>query len=180
MTGTTDTHTLIAARLEDAFARSGFAATGVAELRRAADVSLRTLYRHFPSRDAMVRGALEHRHGRFMTLVFDDLPGGAADVLEEIVARMARWMERESPHGCLFHGAVAAHPADAALNALLRRHKRAVTRAMASATGISDEAALLVLYEGLVQAWPVDAAMALEGTRRLGGALRAHADEGAG
>ncbi|WP_367180608.1 TetR family transcriptional regulator [uncultured Ruegeria sp.] len=39
----------------------GFAGPGVEALRAGADVSLRTLYKYFPSREAMVVGALRHR-----------------------------------------------------------------------------------------------------------------------
>ncbi len=53
-----DTATKIAAGLERAFAARGFSEPCVDDLREAAGVSLRTLYKYTPSRDAMVRMAL--------------------------------------------------------------------------------------------------------------------------
>ena len=60
----TDTARLIAARLESCFVSRGFLEPGVDALRDAAGVSLRTLYKYFPSREAMVIGALDHRRNR--------------------------------------------------------------------------------------------------------------------
>ena len=48
----------IAGDLDRQFAEMGFAEQGVEALRAGADVSLRTLYKYFPSREAMVVGAL--------------------------------------------------------------------------------------------------------------------------
>ena len=57
-----DTKSRIARNLDAQFAEMGFAAPGVDALRDGADVSLRTLYKYFPSREAMVVGALEYRN----------------------------------------------------------------------------------------------------------------------
>ena len=51
----------IAAGLEEAFLRNGFAQTGVDALREATQVSLRTLYKYTPSPAEMVLSALENR-----------------------------------------------------------------------------------------------------------------------
>ena len=55
----TDMMSKISAGLERAFANRGFAEPSVEDLRDAADVSLRTLYKYTPSRAEMVLAALE-------------------------------------------------------------------------------------------------------------------------
>ena len=92
----TDTQSKIAAGLERAFAARGFAEPSVEDLRDAAGVSLRTLYKYTPSRAEMVLAALENRQQRYLALVFDDLPQAPADALEAILARVGQWMETET------------------------------------------------------------------------------------
>lgn len=70
----------IAARLEALFSQQGFATPSVPEIKEAAGVSMRTLYRHFPSKEAMVIGALDHRHARYLAFLTRDVscPGAEA------------------------------------------------------------------------------------------------------
>lgn len=115
----------IAERLEASFTAHGFAKPGVDILRAEADVSLRTLYRHFPSREAMVIGALDHRHRVYLAYLADGVPAGpgAAPVLH-MFERLGDWMAERAPTGCLFVSALAAHPDSAAIRAAVARHKR--------------------------------------------------------
>lgn len=171
----TDTQSKIAAGLERAFATRGFAEPSVEDLRDAAGVSLRTLYKYTPSRAEMVLAALENRQQRYLALVFDDLPQAPADALEAILARVGRWMETETSHGCLFHAAVAADPGSDSLRALLTRHKAEVAAKTATATNLAGaETALLLIIEGLTQTWPLRRAEAVTAAQRL---ARAMADD---
>jgi len=146
--------TELAAGLESAFAARGFAEPGVDELRAAADVSLRTLYKYFPSREAMVLAALEHRHERYMAHLFDELPKSPQAALDATLDRVATWMRANAPRGCLFHSAVAAHPENESLRALLARHKGEMADRMAKAAALpTARDDLLVLHEGLTQSW---------------------------
>lgn len=52
----------IAENLERAFSQKGFAEPSVAELKALSGVSMRTLYKYFPSKESMVVGALDYRH----------------------------------------------------------------------------------------------------------------------
>lgn len=173
------TQTRIAAGLEQAFAAGGFAQPNVETLRAAAGVSLRTLYKYAPSRQAMVLLALEHRHQRYMKHLFEPaLPDPPAAALAEVLARLAAWMAQEASHGCLFHAAVAAMPNDADLRALLTRHKAEVARRVAGAIGQPDrQADVTLLLEGSAQAWPLLGLATLESARSMGAALLASADE---
>lgn len=167
-----DTELKIAAGLERAFAENGFAEPSVEDLRDAAGVSLRTLYKYAPSRDVMVRTALEHRHQRYIAHVFDHLPADPDAALSAILDRVAEWMKREATHGCLFHAAVASAPHDPQLRALLLRHKSEVAeRAVAATDQPGREVDLTLIIEGLTQSWPLYGDAAVESARRLSRAL---------
>ncbi|WP_306029291.1 TetR/AcrR family transcriptional regulator [Stappia sp. MMSF_3263] len=160
--------TRIAAGLEGAFARQGFAVPSVEDLRDAAGVSLRTLYKYAPSRDRMVRIALEHRHRRYLDHVFTDLPASHEAALTALIERIGLWMERETSHGCLFHAAVAANPDDKQLVALLERHKSDMAERAAEATGLARrKTELMLVIEGLTQSWPLYREQATASARTL-------------
>ncbi|WP_424931083.1 TetR/AcrR family transcriptional regulator [Amaricoccus macauensis] len=164
-----DTKTKIAAGLERAFAARGFAEPSVEDLRDAAGVSLRTLYKYTPSRSDMVVVALEYRNDRYLERVFSGLPVDPEAALDVVFERVAGWMEEEASHGCLFHAAVGAAPQDPALQELLRRHKTEMAARTAQATGLAGrEADLTLLIEGLMQSWPLLRAEAVESAKRLG------------
>ncbi len=144
----------ILAGLERAFAEDGFAEPSVSDLRDAAGVSLRTLYRHFPSRDEMVIGALEYRHQRYLSFLFDDLPTGQNKRLDAIFDRIDSWMSTNSPQGCIFQNALAAHPHSPELGNLLLEHKRDIGHRLAESIGLSDRAAeMRQIHEGGIQSW---------------------------
>lgn len=163
----------IAAGLERAFASGGFAGPSVETLRDSAGVSLRTLYKYTPSRADMVLAALENRHQRYLSYVFDSLPKGTEDATNAIFVRVGTWMRAEASHGCLFHAAVAADPNSDPLRRFLERHKAEVASKAAKATGlVAAETELLVIIEGLTQAWPLRGDAAVDAAIRLGHALR--------
>jgi AcrR family transcriptional regulator len=114
----------IAARLEEGFDADGFTEPGVDALRERAAVSLRTLYKHFPSREAMVIGALDNRHRSYLAWLDEERPetAGAAPI-RHLFDRLAIWMAERSPQGCLFMRAIAAHPHSAAIRETVDRHK---------------------------------------------------------
>lgn len=158
----------IAAGLERAFAARGFAEPSVEDLRDAAEVSLRTLYKYAPSRDAMIRLALEHRHQRYLVHVFGDPAGSSPQGLNETLDRVAGWMRTEACHGCLFHAAVASAPDDPCLRRLLEQHKAEVSKmAVAMAETDVSTSDLMVIIEGLTQAWPLSREAALTSAKRL-------------
>jgi AcrR family transcriptional regulator len=144
------TKSRIAAGLEAAFERHGFAEPSVSDLRDAANVSLRTLYKHCPSRDDMIVAALERRHGRYLTYLFEDLPADPDAALAAVFSRLVDWMDSTATRGCLFHSAVASKPDSPALAALLERHKRELGERIAAAARLPGrEAELVILHEGV-------------------------------
>lgn len=112
----------IASGLDRQFAELGFAEQGVEALRAGADVSLRTLYKYFPSREAMVVGALEHRDAAYFEWLQGGPQDGVAHVLHPLV-RLGDWLAEVANTGCLFLNALAEHPDSAAIRAIVVAHK---------------------------------------------------------
>ncbi|MEQ6204708.1 TetR/AcrR family transcriptional regulator [Sulfitobacter sp. HNIBRBA2951] len=160
--------TKIAGGLEHAFATQGFAAPSVEDLRDAAGVSLRTLYKYAPSRDAMIRMALEHRHQRYLAHVFGATSASSRQSLHETLDRVADWMRTQASHGCLFHAAVACAPDDRALRQRLETHKLEVSQLAVTRAGADIAPSdVMVIIEGLTQAWSLSGEAALASAKRL-------------
>lgn len=149
----------IAGKLERSFSSLGFAEQGVEALRAGADVSLRTLYKHFPSREAMIIGALEHRDMAYFDWLAGGPEAGAAHVLHPLV-RLGDWLGEVANTGCLFLNAWAEYPDSAAIAAVVRVHKarladefrlRLERAAPGRDTGHLAET-LFLLHEGMTQA----------------------------
>ena len=164
----------IAAGLERSFARRGFAEPSVDDLRAESGVSLRTLYKYCPSREDMILAALEHRHQRYLNLLFTNLPSAPEQALSTLLDRVGAWMAAEASHGCLFHAAVAAAPDSAALRALLSRHKQEVAARLTDVTRLRGrEMEAMVILEGLTQSWPLNGEQAVTSAKHLAALLRA-------
>jgi len=162
----------IAAGLERTFARHGFAETDIETLRAGADVSLRTLYKYFPTREGRMLAALEHRHRRYLAQITTDLPKRPEAALSVFFDRIGAWMDEETSHGCLFHAAVAAAPGNTALRAMLARHKQEVAEALAAAINRYDVIEdLTLVIEGLTQCWPLHGQRAMLSAKRLAAPL---------
>ncbi|KAA3654156.1 MAG: TetR/AcrR family transcriptional regulator [Proteobacteria bacterium] len=152
----------IAERLEQAFSRHGFAEPSVADLKAAAGVSLRTLYRHFPSKEAMVIGALAHRHARYLDFLADGLPPAGVGAVTHLFQRLGQWMAHDAPHGCLSMNAFAAYPGHPQIVAAVCQHKQDLIDRLAHLSGRPDQAlALFLLHEGASAAWPVQGDQAI-------------------
>ena len=117
-----DTRQRIARDLERSFAELGFAEQGVEALRAGADVSLRTLYKYFPSREAMIVGALEHRDRAYSDWLAGGPEDGVAHVLHPLV-RLGDWLAEVANTGCLFMNALAEYPESTAVAAVVTAHK---------------------------------------------------------
>lgn len=154
-----DTKTRIASDLERSFSVQGFAEQGVEALRAEADVSLRTLYKYFPSREAMIVGALEHRH----TTYNEWLAGGPTEGLEYVLyplVRLGDWLSQVANTGCLFMNALAEYPDSEAIKQTVIAHKteladqfRIRLERIAPGRDLQHLAdTLFLLHEGMTQA----------------------------
>ncbi|WP_133013009.1 TetR/AcrR family transcriptional regulator [Marinomonas flavescens] len=152
----------IAASLELAFSQYGFAEPNVDKLKTACNVSLRTLYKHYPSKEAMVVAALAYRHQRYLTYLDSALSSNAEQALFDIFQRLEVWMAENAPHGCLSMNAVAAFPDNALINKAVKEHKEEVRQFLAEKSQRLDLInPLFLLHEGISSAWPILGAKAV-------------------
>lgn len=146
----------ITASLEDTFSQYGFAEPSVAQLKAACNVSLRTLYKYYPSKEAMIVGALEYRHQRYLTFLLNESPSYGVESILHIFDRLELWMKEFAPHGCLSMNAISAFPDNLGINKAVKDHKEDVLKFLAQQSQRSDlAAAIFLLHEGVSSAWPV-------------------------
>lgn len=119
----------------DLFYRDGVRATGIDRVISESGVTKVTFYRHFPSKNDLIKAYLEHRHRLWM----DWLDGAlerhrrrGRSVEKLLVAVFQEWFESEGYRGCAFLNAVVelagALPEVAGI---AKRHKDEVTEAIA-------------------------------------------------
>ncbi len=146
----------------DTLYREGINATGVDRLSEAAGVSKRTLYHHFPSKDALVTASLDARSEGLAAMLVE--PGESAraagrDETDQILAvfrSLSTWTRSDQYRGCPYLNALVelpdrSHPA----RAVARRHKelvRAWFRATAKRGHLAQPEALswqlMMLFDG--------------------------------
>ena len=131
-----DTKTRIARNLDAQFAKMGFAVPGVDLLHESADVSLRTLYKYYPSREAMVEGTLEYPNEIYLDWISGGPETGHRHVLY-IYERLGVWLVSGANNGCLFLNALAAYPDILAVRKATEHHKIACKRNFPTACRIS-------------------------------------------
>ncbi|MFT5788801.1 MAG: AcrR family transcriptional regulator [Shewanella sp.] len=146
----------IAASLEEAFSLYGFAEPSVAQLKVACNVSLRTLYKHYPSKEAMIVAALEYRHQRYLAFLLNESPSRGVESVVHIFNKLEQWMREYAPHGCLSMNAMAAFPDNQFISEAVKNHKQEVQQVLGFQSKREDLAtALFLLHEGVSSAWPV-------------------------
>lgn len=112
----------------DLFYRDGIRATGIDKVIAEAGVSKVTFYRHFPSKNDLIRSFLEFRHQRWITWFSEALQRHGARSgkgLMAIVAVMEEWFNNPVYRGCAFIN-TAAELGDSLPGALdmCRSHKQ--------------------------------------------------------
>lgn len=151
------TQTLIAAKLEEAFCQFGFAKPSVSELKDFVGVSLRTLYRHYPSKELMVTGALEYRHSRYLHFLNEGKTAATGpEAVLHLFKRQTLWMKEFASNGCLFMNALTAFPQDESLCGLVKKHKQDIVRVIQQMGYPQDQAQeLFLVHEALSSTWPL-------------------------
>jgi len=123
----------------DLFYADGIRATGIDRVIAASGVTKVTFYRHFPSKDDLVRAFLDHRHGLWMAWFVDALgrrgaqqriEGGQA--LMMLADVMAEWFADPAFRGCAFINSVVEIGASVAgATGIAREHKREMVEVIA-------------------------------------------------
>lgn len=111
----------------DLFYRDGIRATGVDRLIAESGVAKLTFYRHFASKDELVRAFLEYRHARWMAWFVDALGRHGAHQgrgVQALVDALEEWFRDPGFRGCAFVNSVVEVGAsvDGALD-IARQHK---------------------------------------------------------
>ncbi|BBL72714.1 TetR/AcrR family transcriptional regulator [Methylogaea oryzae] len=94
----------------DLFYRDGIRATGIDRVIAESGVTKTTFYRHFPSKNDLIRAFLEYRHRRWMDwfgaalLRHGATPGGG---LAPLAPALAEWFQNPIFRGCAFINSVA-------------------------------------------------------------------------
>lgn len=146
----------IAASLEAAFSQYGFAEVSVSQLKTACNVSLRTLYKHYPSKESMIVAALTHRHQRYLAFLADPSVNDGEEAILAVFERLNQWMAEFAPHGCMSLQALAAFPDNLEIKAAVSQHKNEVRILLGQQAQRPDLAtALLLLHEGVSNVWPI-------------------------
>ncbi|GGP25105.1 TetR/AcrR family transcriptional regulator [Silvimonas amylolytica] len=117
----------------DLFYRDGIRATGIDRVIAEAGVTKVTFYRHYPSKNDLIRAFLQDRHTRWMTWFTDALQRYGGSGLAILVPVLAEWFASAQYRGCAFINAVAEQGgglADAA--DIARQHKAQMTGAIAT------------------------------------------------
>lgn len=146
------------------FYTQGFHASGVDHLAAAAGVTKKTLYRHYPSKDALIDAALALRHRQFMAKLRSFVT--QAPVAHRPLAYIdfiASWTQEADFHGCAFINATAEYgPSAAPPHRQAAAHKQEVrddlTDFCAQAGASQPASVALSLYligEGLIVACQV-------------------------
>lgn len=167
---TVDKRDAILEAAERSFYAGGFHATGIDTVVAAAGVTPRTLYRHFRSKEALVRAVLERREARYLALLDEALEAGTDDVWSALFARLGDWFRDQGARGCLFLRAFEEYvERDEAIADCVVAHKQRVLerfRARFEAAGAGDAAgraeSLMLLIEGAVALAPLIGADAAE------------------
>lgn len=155
---TTETSQRIARNIERSFSEQGFAEQGVEALRSEADVSLRTLYKYYPSREAMIVGALEYRDRAYLAWLKGGPGDGVGHVLH-LFRRLGDWLGEVANTGCLFSNALADYPDSAAIEEVVLSHKEGLAAEFLARLDrvkpdgdnrlLADQ--LLMIHEGMTQ-----------------------------
>lgn len=118
----------------DLFYREGIRATGIDRVIAEAGVTKVTFYRHFPSKNDLVKAYLEYRHEQWMVWFTRALKCHAADVgsgVQAVVDAMQEWFHREDFRGCAFINTVTELGGTVPDTILMSRdHKRAMIEAI--------------------------------------------------
>lgn len=141
------------------FYQDGIRAVGVEAIAAEADVTKKTLYDNFGSKDQLVAAYLRARDERWrawMEDVVERRGGSARERLLSTFDALEEWTERENPRGCGFVNAAvelreADHPARAAVMEQ-KRWLRDYLAGLAAEAGAEDPEdlaeRLLILHEG--------------------------------
>ena len=161
---------------EGLFDRYGFHGTGIDRLVQDSGVARMTLYKHFPTKNALVRAVLEHRDERFWAYINDGVAAREQDgpAWLTVFDVLGDWLEADGSQGSLLLRALAefsGHDVAVAGDAAFRCRASGVWfQERLEAAGIPQATErgwdLALLFEGAVAMTPVVGGKAAAGQAR--------------
>lgn len=139
----------------DLFYRDGIRATGIDRVIAESGVTKVTFYRHFPSKNDLVRAFLDYRHERWMAWFRDTLVRHG-NTARSLPAVLAEWLRSPGFRGCAFLNSVAELGGTLPdVNDVTLRHKEEVVAAIeallpAGPNRRGDASALCVALDGTI------------------------------
>jgi AcrR family transcriptional regulator len=159
------------------FNRHGFHATGIDRIWAEAGSTKRTLYRHFPTKDALIEEVLLSRDREFFALLDQRLVDqrGRHARLQALFDGFGDWFGRSDFYGCNFINASAEfadprHP----VRKLVMAHKQALlgwVQMQLECSAVQATGICLLLEGAIVMAHSYQQPLALEQARRLAHAI---------
>ncbi|WP_073265813.1 TetR/AcrR family transcriptional regulator [Cryptosporangium aurantiacum] len=122
----------------------GLDGIGVAELCAIIGISKETLYRHFGSKQGLVRAVLEAQSDRILRWVHDAVAAAGDDPLDQLSAvfdALARWHDEPTFRGCAILNAATQQHGDGTARAVAHQHLQrqlAVLTDIAGRAGVAD------------------------------------------
>lgn len=171
---------IVATALE-LFYRDGFHATGIDKIIKTAEVSKKTLYNHFKSKDELVQATLLKRDELFRIHLINEterLADNPRDRLLSVFDVLNDWFHEHNFSGCMFINASAEFAETGNANHILcAEHKRLVreyVKELAVVAGIADAEELSKQLNILMEGAIVDAYVTgdLEAAKRAKGMAR--------
>ena len=143
------------------FRRNGFHATGVDKIVEESGATKRTLYKHFPSKDALVVAALEKHHAQFIDFFGGSTEAKASDPEDKLLAIFDvahDWFSQDDFYGCMFINAIGEYAETRgkvrAVVQDFKQHVQAYIKDVAEKAGAKNPAALAeqlaLLLEGSI------------------------------
>lgn len=142
------------------FATHGYHSVGVDRIKDEAGVSKMTLYKYFPTKEALIEGVLRWRDEQFRASLEQSVAArsGCREKLHAVFAWHEEWFRRDEFHGCMFIKASEEFPDEhSPIRHAAQQHKACIRQLLASVLeeGGAREAGrlsdyLFVMLEGLI------------------------------
>jgi AcrR family transcriptional regulator len=112
------------------FYQEGFHSTGIDKILAESGVAKMTLYKHFPSKDDLIRAVLEERDRRFREWfigLVEEKADSPRERLEAVFDVLDEWVGGKEFRGCMFINAAAEFSSkDEAISKVVADHKRSM------------------------------------------------------
>lgn len=118
---------LLIGKATELFSQGGYNAIGIDRIIAEANVAKMTMYKHFPSKNALILAVLSERDKEFMQSLMSYVEqfSSFSEKLKALFVWHHTWFKREDFHGCMFINASAEfhNPSDA-IHQLSAQHKQ--------------------------------------------------------